>query len=158
MDQIDPGGARDADRVDARIDPEPPVLHRDRGLGQIGGHVGEPERVPHHVAEGGEGAPGAVHQREAGPPLRIERRLRPRQVAREPDEHAAQPEHGPDRQDEEPARDPPAPAPLRRGLGLRMTGGGLRDHKATGPGHAPRPPAPRLDAAAASPDHAAAPP
>ena len=87
--EVDPDGARQADRIDAGMVPEPAILDRDRGGRQIGRHVGQPQRIADDVAEGGEHVAGAVLQREARPARRVQRGFGPRQVAREPQQHDA---------------------------------------------------------------------
>ncbi len=91
--------------------PEPAVLHRDRGGRQVGRHVGQPQRIADDVAEGGEHVAGAVLQRQAGPARGVQRGLRTRQVAREPQQHDGERQHAPDRGDDGVAQQAEAPAP-----------------------------------------------
>ena len=51
--------------VDARMVPEAPVLHRDRGLGQVGRQIGQVQRLANDIAETRECLAGAVLQRQA---------------------------------------------------------------------------------------------
>ena len=86
-DQVGQRGARQADHINAGVVPEAAVLHRHDGLRQVGRHVGQAERIAHHVAEAGEDMAGAVVQGQAGAARGVERRVRSGQVAREPQQH-----------------------------------------------------------------------
>ena len=94
--QVDPRGARQPDRIDAGMVPEAPVLHRDRRCRQVGWHVAQPQRLADDIAEGGEHLAGAILQRQARPPRGSQRGLRPRQVAREPQQHDGNRQRAPD--------------------------------------------------------------
>ena len=112
--QINAGGTRHAPGVQPPMRPEAPVLDRDRGGRQIGGHVGQAQRVADHIAVRGDQRAGLVAHHQAGAPERVQRVLRPGQIAREPDQDRTQRDCAPDRQDQRPADQPPRNAPWHR--------------------------------------------
>ena len=83
-----PGGAGQADRIEPGMVPEAPVLHRDRGRGQVAPayRSAAAARPPYRRRWRRRGPSGP--QREAGPARRIQRGFRARQVAGEPQQHA----------------------------------------------------------------------
>ncbi len=112
--QIDPCRAQQPLRVDAGMAPESPVLHRDDRLRQERRKLFQLQRFAHQIAVRGDDMPRPVLQCQAGAPNRIQRRLRPRQVARIPQHRHHQGQRPPDRNDEAPAQQPEEHTPLPR--------------------------------------------
>ena len=83
---IRPGGAADADRVEAEMAPEAAVLHRQQRGGQVGRQVAQPHQLAIEVALGRQQRAIGRHQPHRGAPRRAERRFRPRHVPGEPEQ------------------------------------------------------------------------
>ena len=133
-------GAHEAERVDAVVRVEPPVLDRQERLRQVGRHLLERDRGAAHLAAVGEHAAverDDLHRRR---PLRHLERLDRRQVVGDPEQQADAGDHAPQRGDRRPVEHPSdqraaaalGPAALlagaarpRRALGGRGLGRGL---------------------------------
>ncbi len=99
------GGAKDAERIDAHVRIEAPVLDGDEGLRQMRGQVLERDVGAGHLAAGGEDAAVEAGDLDGRRPLRYGKRLDRRQMRADPDDHADRGDHAPQSKHRAPVED-----------------------------------------------------